>query len=183
MAQKSIIYKASIQVSDLNREQYPHFQLTIARHPSETERRLMLRLLAFAHQYDEQLQLCKGISTDEEPDLWIKNYSEEIELWVELGQLDEKRLKKASNRARQVVIYCYGSASDIWWQKIQHKASQYNNVSIWQVNEEQSNALAQCLQRTMELQFTIDGSQVWVSDAEHAIQVDLKLLQDNSQTR
>ncbi|TLU64118.1 YaeQ family protein [Thalassotalea litorea] len=173
MAQKSTIYKASMQVSDLNREIYPHFQLTVARHPSETERRFMLRLMAFAHQYHEQLELCKGISADDEPDIWIKNFSDEIELWVELGQLDEKRLKKASNRAHKAVIYCYGSASDIWWQKVQHKASQFSNLTVWQVNDEQSTALTQLLQRTMELQFTIDGSQIWVSDENSAIEVDI----------
>ncbi|WP_394175359.1 YaeQ family protein [Thalassotalea litorea] len=180
MAQKSTIYKASMQVTDLNRDLYPSFQLTIARHPSETERRFMLRLLAFAHQYHEQLELCKGISSDDEPDIWIKNLHEDIELWVELGQLDEKRLKKASNRAQQVAVYCYGSASDIWWQKIQHKASQFSNLTVWQVNEEQSNALTPLLQRTMELQFTIDGSQIWVSDENAAIEVDIVALQTGS---
>lgn len=180
MAQKSTIYKASMQITDLNREIYPHVQLTVARHPSETERRMMLRLLAFAHQYHEQLELCKGISTDDEPDIWVKNYSEEIELWVELGQLDEKRLKKASNRAQKVVIYAYGSASDIWWQKIQHKAAQFSNLSVYQINEEQCNALGDLIERSMELQFTIDGSQIWVSNENTALSIDINLLQDDT---
>lgn len=105
MALKATIFKAEISISDMDRHYYQEHPLTIAQHPSETNERMMVRLLAFALNADERLEFTKGLSADDEPELWNKNYSDEIELWIELGQPDEKRIRKACGRSRQVIIY------------------------------------------------------------------------------
>ena len=103
MALKATIFKADLQIADMDRGYYQTHALTIARHPSETDQRMMVRILAFALFADERLHFTRGISTDDEPDLWLKGLDEEIELWVDLGQPDLKRIRKACGRARQVV--------------------------------------------------------------------------------
>src|SRR4051812_23966911 len=113
MAQSSTTYKAELAISDMDRHYYGTHALTIARHPSETEERLMVRLLAFALFADERLQFGKG-SAEDEPDLWRKDLTGDILEWIDLGQPDEQRIRKACGRARQVIVINYGGrAADI----------------------------------------------------------------------
>ena len=108
MALKSTIIKAQLSLSDMDRHLYQDFNLTLAQHPSENDQRLMVRLLAYALNACDGLEFTKGLSADDEPEVWHKNYSEEIELWIELGLPDEKLIRKACGRAKRVIVYCYG---------------------------------------------------------------------------
>src|SRR4249920_1896129 len=131
MAPKATIYKAELQVSDMDRHYYATHALTLAQHPSETNERLMVRLLAFALYADERLEFGRGLSSDDEPDLWRKSLTGEIEQWIELGQPDEQRIRKACGRARQVVVVNYGGRSaDIWWDKIGTGLARSNNLTV-----------------------------------------------------
>ena len=168
MAIKSTVFKANIQVSDMDRSHYQGYDLTLALHPSETEERMMVRLMAFAlladeKTGDEQLAFCKGISTDEEPDLWQKTLSDEITLWVDLGQPEEKRLRKACGRGQKVIIVNYNDKSDIWWQQNQGKLSRFDNLSVLKFPESQVNELEKLCQRSMQLNVTIQDGEMWVS--------------------
>ena len=131
MATNSTIFKADLQVTDTDRDYYETHKLTLARHPSETDERLMMRLLVFALHADEALEFAGAISTEETPALWKKNLSGEIQDWIELGFPDEKRIKKACGRARNVYIYCYGMhRAKPWWQSIQAKLDRFDNLSV-----------------------------------------------------
>ncbi|MCB5161299.1 YaeQ family protein [Marinomonas algarum] len=168
MAIKATVYKASVQVSDMDRHHYQSYELTLALHPSETEERMMVRLAVFALLADEkesgeQLSFTKGISTEDEPDLWQKNYSDEILLWVELGQPDEKRLRKACGRAQQVVVVNYNDKSDIWWEQTKGKNSRFDNLRVLQFPESQVQALAAICTRSMQLNVTIQDGEMWLS--------------------
>ena len=168
MATKATVYKASLQVSDMDRGHYMGYDLTIALHPSETEERMMVRLLAFALLADEksgyeQLAFSKGISTEDEPDLWQKSLADEILLWVELGQPDEKRLRKACGRGQQVVVVNYNDKSDIWWEQNKGKFSRFTNLKVLRFPEVQVVALAKLCQRSMQLNLTVQDGEVWVS--------------------
>lgn len=168
MAIKSTVFKANIQVSDMDRSHYQGYDLTLALHPSETEERMMVRLMAFAlladeKTGDEQLAFCKGISTDEEPDLWQKTLSDEITLWIDLGQPEEKRLRKACGRGQKVIIVNYNDKSDIWWQQNQGKLSRFDNLSVLKFPESQVNELEKLCQRSMQLNVTIQDGEMWVS--------------------
>ena len=119
MATKATIYKASLQIVDLDRDYYHEHSITLARHPSETDERMMVRLLAFVQHASEDLTFTRGLSTSDEPDLWQKDLTGAIELWIELGQPDEKRIRKACGRAQKVWIYSYsGRSAEIWWEQI-----------------------------------------------------------------
>ena len=176
MALKSTINKATIHLSDMDRNYYDTLQLTVAQHPSETDRRMMIRLMAYVLNAHEDLQFGKGVSDEDEAAIWQINYSEEIELWIELGQLDEKRLKKACNRSKQVKLYCYGSSVDTWWQQSQSKLNQFNKLSIERFSEETSQALAELADRSMEFQVSIQDGQLWLSSGEETLLVELTKL-------
>ncbi len=173
MALKSTVFKAHINIADMDRDHYADHALTLARHPSETDERLMLRLLAFALYADESLQFTKGLSTDDEPDLWQKSLSDEIELWIELGLPDESRIRKACGRSEKVVILAYGGrAVPIWWDKLQGKVSRFDNLVILQIDAEDSQALAALAERSMHFQCTIQDGQASFGDGEQIVTID-----------
>ena len=173
MALKATIFKADLSVADMDRHHYQDYPLTLARHPSETDERMMLRVLAFALHADEALQFTKGLSTDDEPDLWRRSLSDEIELWIELGLPDESRLRKACNRARQVVLYAYGGRGvPIWWQKNRDKLARFDNLKVYSLPAEATQALAGLAQRSMTLQCTIQDGQASLGDERTLVTVE-----------
>lgn len=177
MALKATIFKADLNISDMDRGYYASHSLTIAQHPSETEERMMLRVAVFALHASEQLAFTKGISEDDEPDLWQKNYSDEIELWIELGEPDEKRLRKACGRAEQVWVYSYGGrGADIWWQQTETKTTRFANLAVASIDSDTLAELVKLIQRGMQLQATIQDGQLWLSDSVHNVLVERRML-------
>ncbi|WP_018150341.1 YaeQ family protein [Leeia oryzae] len=177
MAIKATVFKAELQIADMTRHYYQTHQLTLARHPSETDERMMVRLLAFALNASEQLEFGKGISTDDEADIWAKNYAGEIELWIQVGLPDPKWLRKASNRSEKVILYVYGSsAADIWWQQNHNDFTRLDNLSVFKLAAAETQALTSMAQRTMQLQCTIEDGQVWVADGENSVMVTVETL-------
>ena len=173
MALNATIYKAELSISDMDRHYYATHALTLARHPSETEERLMVRLLAFALYADERLEFGKGVSDEDEPALWRKAYTDEIELWIELGQPDESRIRKACGRAKQVVVFTYGgNAADIWWGKVAAPLARCNNLTVLDIEEHIVRALADLCTRGMRLQVLIQDGELQLihGDATLAIQ-------------
>ncbi|MEP5765270.1 MAG: YaeQ family protein [Halieaceae bacterium] len=179
MALKSTICKARINIADMDREVYGDFNLTIAQHPSETDERMMLRLLAFALNADEQLEFGRGISTDDEPDLWRKSLTGDIELWIELGTPDPERLRKACGRADAVVLYCYGDrATPVWWDKHGSALQRFDKLSVYQVEDECAAALAAMADTGMDLQCTIESGEAWFNDASNSVHVAARSLKN-----
>ena len=176
MASGATILKAELNISDMDRHYYGAHSLTVAQHPSETEARLMLRLLAFAIHGHEDLSFTKGISTDDEPDLWQKTLTDEIELWVDLGQPDEKRIRKACGRAKEVVLYNYSGHADPWWKQNADKLERYENLSVYKIDDEPLNSLSALVRKNMQLQFTIQDGEVLVSDSEKSLDIKLSQL-------
>ncbi len=173
MALKSTVYKADLQLADLDRNHYQDYALTLARHPSETDERLLLRLVAFALNADERLSFCKGISTDDEPDLWRKSLSDEIELWIELGQPDEKRLRRACGRARQVIVYPYAERSaSVWWQQNGNDFQRFDNLSVIKLSTSGDASLSELARKGMNLSCTIQEGAVWLSDGTIGVTVE-----------
>lgn len=170
MAIKSTVFKADLQISDMDRHYYQSHSLTLAQHPSETDERMMVRLLAFALNADEQLTFGAGLSADDEPDLWHKDLTGAIEKWIDVGLPDEKLLRKACGRANQVLLYCYGGRTvDIWWERSKKDLLKLDNLSIYVVPQEASQLLAQMAQRTMQLSCTIQDGEIMLADDSHTL--------------
>jgi uncharacterized protein YaeQ len=176
MALKSTIYKAQLQIANMDRQLYADHALTLALHPSETEERLLVRLLAFALNVPHDtkrgaLQFARGLSDSDEPDLWQHDLTGQLVQWIEVGQPDDRRLAKACGRAERVVLYCFGSAADIWWNGIRNKLTRLSNLSVWQIPSAQAQALAQLATRSMQWQLTIQDGHVWLSAGDHSLEL------------
>jgi uncharacterized protein YaeQ len=167
MALKSTVVKAELQLSDLDRHHYATYPLTLAQHPSETDQRLMARLVAFVLFADDRLEFGKGLSTDDEPDLWRRDYTGDIEQWIDLGQPDESRIRKACGRARQVVVVNYsGRAADVWWEKSASALARLDNLTVIDVDVKAIDALAAMMERSMRFNALVqDGELQLMGDA------------------
>lgn len=164
MAQKSTIYKVELSVSDMDRHYYETHKLTVAKHPSETDERLMVRLLAFALNAHEQLELTKGLSTDDEPDIWQKSLSDELELWIALGLPSEKIVRQSCGKADNVIIYSYGGKNaEVWWDKIKNSTTRFDNLRVFNLTETDTRALEELASRSMKLQVNIQDGDVMIS--------------------
>ncbi|MGV3525514.1 MAG: YaeQ family protein [Candidatus Sericytochromatia bacterium] len=172
MAPKATIYKAELQVSDLDRHYYASHSLTLAQHPSETEERVLIRLLAFAIFADERLVFTRGLSTTEEPDIWQHSLSGEIERWIEVGQPDARRLSKACGRADAVAVLSYGgSSAEHWWKKTAPELTRFDNLTVLNLPLEATRALAGWAARQLDVQCLIEGGQVWLSQDSRSLEI------------
>jgi uncharacterized protein YaeQ len=173
MALKSTIFKADLQVSDLDRHYYAAHALTLARHPSETDERMMVRLLAYAMFADERLEFGRGLSTEDEPALWLKDLTGAVKLWIEVGLPDERELRKACGRADRVVVLCYGGrGADLWWNQNRDKLERLRNLDVMNLPAATTQALAGLARRNMSLQCTIQDGQAWLTDGPGTVHIE-----------
>lgn len=164
MAQKATIYKVELSVADMDRHYYETHNLTVAKHPSETDERLMVRILAFALNAHEQLEFTRGISTDGEPDIWRKSLSGELELSVALGLPSEKIVRQSCGKAKEVAVYCYGgSTAEAWWEKIKDSTTRFDNLQITNFSKKDTSELGKLASRLMTLQVNVQEGDVTVS--------------------
>ena len=177
MAIKATIFKATLQIADMDRHYYAEHALTLARHPSETDERMMVRLLAFALYAGDALAFGKGMSSDDEPDLWQKDLTGAIKHWIEAGVPDERVIRKASGRAGRVTIICYGRSAGIWWNENRDKLQRLNNLTVIRLPMETTLALAALASRTMQLQCTIQEGHIMVTSAAGMTEIGLEVLQ------
>jgi uncharacterized protein YaeQ len=176
MAIKATIFKANLQIADMDRNVYVDHAVTIARHPSETDERMMIRLLALALNLPADidhgtLELAKDLWETDEPALWHKDLTGEIKHWIDVGQPDEKRLLRASGRADRVSVLSYSASTPIWWAGIANKVARANNIEAWQIDVAQSQALAHLAQRTMQLQLSVQDGTCWLGDGQSSIEI------------
>ena len=164
MAQNATIYKVELSAADMDRHYYETHKLTLAKHPSETNERLMVRILAFALNAHENLEMTKGLSTDDEPDIWQKSLSGEMDVWIALGLPSDKVIRQSCGKARKVVIYAYGGKpAEIWWDKIKNSMMRFDNLQVVNFSDSDTAALAKLANRAMKLQINIHDGDVMVS--------------------
>lgn len=178
MALKPTIYKFRISLSDTNRDVYDSPQLTIAQHPSETIPRMMARILAYCIQYQPELTFTKGLSSIEEPDLWIKALDDTILHWIEIGEPSLDRIKKATRLAKRVDIFTFTSKSDVWWTQTKNKSHQYD-ANIYRLSAEGIDALSEVVERGMDLSVMITGSSLFIDCDKGSFEVHIETLQSN----
>ncbi|NYT79844.1 YaeQ family protein [Alcaligenaceae bacterium] len=175
MALRATIYKAEINIADGDRNYYGSHAVTVARHPSETDERLMVRLLAFARHTDgdDTLAFTRGLSDVDEADLWRLDLTGAIQQWIEIGLPDDRRLLKACGRADEVIVYAYGRNVDIWWNGIKNKVARARNLKVYALPTDATLMLAALAKRSMTLHFNMQDATVWVStdDGEASIEI------------
>ena len=171
MALKATIFKAELQVADMDRHHYADYSLTLARHPSETDERMMVRLAAFALNASERLAFGKGLSTEDEPDLVAKDLTGAIGLWIDVGLPDSRDVRKACGRAAAVRVYTYGRGAGLWWEQNRDALERCDNLAVFDLPAGATQALAALAERTMRLQCTIQDGHLWLTDGERTAEV------------
>lgn len=176
MALKATIHKARIQLADMDRNVYRDHSVTIARHPSETDDRLLVRLLVLALQSPEDpesgpLELGKDLWEPDEPSLLQKDLTGRIVHWIDIGQPDERRLLRVSSRVERLTVYGYHPTTATWWQDLAHRVTRLSNLTVWQIPSEQARALGELAQRAMDLQMTVQDGVIWLSDDRRSVEV------------
>jgi uncharacterized protein YaeQ len=170
MAANATIIKAELQVTDLDRHYYASHALTLAQHPSETDTRLLVRLLAFALHADERLEFGRGLSDEDEPALWRRDYTGAIEQLIELGQPDESRLRKASARSQQLVVVGYGGqAAEMWWKRNAGALSRLRNLTLLEFDDAAIAEATELLGRGMRVTAMIQDGELQLMDAERSV--------------
>ena len=173
MALKATIFKVDLALADMDRNHYADYALTLARHPSENDQRLMVRLLAFMRYADEQLAFGKGLSTDDEPDLWRRDLSGVIDLWILVGQPDERWLRKAAGRAARVVLFTYGGrVAQLWWEQNRATLEKISNLTVFRLAPEDTQALAALANRAMRLQCLIQDGEMLITGEGESLRID-----------
>ena len=173
MALKATVHKVDLAVSDMDRGYYGSHVLTLARHPSETSERMMVRLLAFAMFADETLGFGRGLSADDEPALWLKDLTGNIECWIDVGLPDERELRKACGRARRVVLLTYGGRGvAIWWNQNRAALARHDNLEVIEIPLEATQALAKLADRNMQINATLQDGHVWMGNAAETVLIE-----------
>lgn len=172
MAAKSTVLKAELTISDMNRHHYETYQLTVAQHPSETDERTMVRIVAFALHASESLSFTKGISTEDEPDIWDKDLTDHITTWIDLGQPDEKRIRKACGRADEVFIYTYQPRNaGPWWIKHGDDLARFDKLNVIALETVSTTTLGDLCDRNMALQCSIQEDGVYLSSESKEVEL------------
>lgn len=181
MAIKSTIFKASLQIADIDHGYYADHSLTLARHPSETDERMMVRLAALALQAHQLQSVCggdgtlafgAGLSDPDEPDVWLRDFTGRTRLWIEVGQPEDKPLIKACGKADAVVLYCFHHAAEVWWRGIENKLSRPQNLRVFRLPTAASQSLIPLAQRSMQLQATIQEGVLMLGDGAHTADIE-----------
>ena len=181
MALKSTVFKAQLAVADIDHGYYADHALTLARHPSETDERMMVRLAALAlHAHalqtvchgDGTLAFGAGLSDPDEPDVWLRDFTQRARLWIEVGQPEEKPLLKACGKADAVAVYAYHHAAEVWWRGLENRLARAQNLSVWRVPAEAAQALSALAQRSMQLQATVQEGVLLLSDGAQTVEVE-----------
>lgn len=176
MALRATVFKVQLAVSDMDRNRHAEHALIVARHPSETDERMMTRVLAFAMHSSDTLAFGRGLSDADEPDLIDRDLTGAIELWIEIGLPDERSVLKACGRARSVVVFVYGHGADLWWKGVQGGLARARNLTVIRIASAESRAIEAMASRAMTLQATIQDGIVWFSDASSTVELHPEIL-------
>lgn len=172
MALGATVYKIELQIADMDRNHYQTHSLVVARHPSETDERLMVRVLAFALNATETLAFGKGLSTEDEPDLCDRDYTGRLACWIDVGLPSERDIRKACGRADAVKVYVYGGRSvAVWWKQNQHLLARCRNLSVIEIPVEASRAIVDLAQRSMRVQCTVQDGAIWLADDNNSVEI------------
>ncbi|NRA19950.1 MAG: YaeQ family protein [Oceanospirillaceae bacterium] len=176
MALKPTLYKIDLQLVDTNRDVYDNCKFTLTQHPSETQARMMVRLIVFALNYHRDLQFTKGLSSQDEPDMWQISPSLQIESWIEVGQASPERMRKGISRAPKVLLYAYGSETDVWWQKAAAAYKALPHIEVYRFEHKQINELVAIVTKKIQLTVSISETEIYINSGDKEVSLNLSKL-------
>lgn len=180
MALRATVFKVELGVSDLDRHYYQTHSLTLARHPSETDERMMVRLLAFMLNASETLEFGRGLSAEDEPALWDRDLTGAVGTWIEVGQPDERSLRRACGRADRVLVYTYGRGATIWWNQNAAAFGRLEKLTVWCIAPEDCARLESMVERGMNIQCTVQDGHALVAAENDTVSIEPRRLSHES---
>lgn len=178
MATKPTIYRFAISLSDMNREHYETLNLTVAQHPSETNERMLVRVLAFCLNAQDGLKFTDGLSSPDTADLWARTLHDSIELWIDVGEPAAEKIKKATRQSPVVKVYSFNSKASVWWTQNQESISSLP-ASVYKFAWPEVQKFATLLERTMDMSISISGESAYISAKLGDCEVTWQVLQAN----
>ena len=175
MALQATPYKIELNLTDIDRSVYENLRFTVARHPSETEERLCVRLIAYALWYSEQLAFGRGLSDVDEPALWEKSLDDRVLHWIEVGQPDAERITWCSRRAERFTLLAYGNLR-VWQGRVLEPLRTLKNIHVLAVDQEALANLAQDLPRALSWSVMISDGELFVTDERGQHEIPLQWL-------
>jgi uncharacterized protein YaeQ len=181
LALKSTIFKANLAIADIDHAYYADEALTLARHPSETDERMMIRLAALALNAHKLQTVCggdanwtfgAGLSNPDDPDVVLRDYTGQSRAWIEVGQPEDKPIAKACGKADEVILYCFHHAAEVWWRGIENKLTRLSNLAVYRIPTAASQALAGLAQRSMQLQATVQEGTLMFSNGADSVDIE-----------
>lgn len=173
MALGATVFKADLNVADMDRFYYADHALTIARHPSETDERMMVRVLAFALHAHERLEFGRGIGVTDEADVWLRDLTGRVDTWIDVGLPDEKRIRKACGQSEHVIVYAYGGrAAELWWSKAHVELERSRNLTVYALSRATTDAVTAMAQSRMELQLLVQEGEMWIAGGDSRVPVE-----------
>jgi len=183
MGTKATVYKAELEISDIDRGYYATHNLTLAQHPSENDRRLMARLIVFALFAEEGLEFGRGLSNEEEPTLWQRDLTGRVIKWIELGQLDDSSVRRACGKAQQVILVTYsGNSAEVWWRKNQTALARLRDVLVLDLDGNELESATRLLQRSMNLQVTTQEGVCQIMQGDTTVSIRPRVCMNTTRT-
>ena len=177
MALKPTLYKVELQLVDTDRDVYDSCNFTLTQPPSEKQARMMVRLMVFALNYNRDLKFTKGLSSQDEPDIWQISPSLQVESWIEVGQASPERMRKGVSRAPKVLLYAFGSETDIWWQKNSEAFAALPHIEVYRFKHQQIEQLVDLVAKKMQITVSISEGELYINSGSAEVHLDLiKLL-------
>ena len=172
MAQNATLHNVAVSIADMDQHYYADHALTVVQHPSEQYERMMLRVIAFIFHAQQDPSFTRGLSEENEPELWKIELDERVSLWVDIGLPDAKRLQKAAKRCPEVAVYHYQSqGADKWWEQNKRALAVHNNLSVFAINPEAGDLLASLVERRMAISVTVQDGEMLLSVGDQSIPV------------
>ena len=170
MAQGATVHKVDLGIADLDRNAYTDHALTVARHPSETDERMMVRVAAFALHAHERLAFGRGVGGTDEPDLAQRDLTGRLECWIDVGLPDERRVRRACGQADRVVVVAYGGrTADLWWERAAAELERCRNLEVVTLSAATTAALAARVAPRMQAHLMVQDGEAWLTLGEERI--------------
>jgi uncharacterized protein YaeQ len=166
MARGASIHRAQIELSHVDRGVYETLQLTVARHPSETLDRMVMRILAFGLRYAEDLAFGRGVSATDEPDLWRREGDGRVIEWIDVGRPDAKRLIQASRKSTRCQLFVFGDRGRRWRKAQLETMKAPANLGVAYIDDGFVASLAATADRQIAWAMTVFESAIYLTTGD-----------------
>ena len=166
MALTATLYRFQMELSDVDRGVYEHLDVRVAQHPSESARFMLARLLAYALCYEPEIAFAKGgVSSSDEPPVFIRDAHGKYLLWVEIGNPNAERLHKASKASTRVALFTTERVEAIVDAHRSQAIHQRETIAVWSIDPRLIASLEPIIEKSNRWEVVSNGGVLYVTAA------------------